>query len=87
MLKCNLALYKPADTYESVCAELQSAIDTTIRARESQSHQFNIYPDDDTDNIDDQYWTDRTYGGRDRYRGESRTYSRGSRQGYIGYRN
>ena len=57
-----------------------------MRARKSQQ-QFNTYSSDDMD--DGQYdhnWTDRTYGGRGRYRGGSRGRSRGSRQGYGGYR-
>ena len=34
--KCNLALYKPADTFEGVCAELRSAVGTAMRTQESQ---------------------------------------------------
>ena len=32
--ECSLALYKPANTFEGVCAELRSAVGTAVRARE-----------------------------------------------------
>jgi hypothetical protein len=37
--ECNMALYKPANTFEGVCAELRSAIGTAMRTQEQQ--QFN----------------------------------------------
>ncbi len=73
--ECNLALYKPANTFEGVCAELRSAIGTAVRSRDPTS-AFEY----------DHNWTDRTYGGRGRrydrgygQRGGSRGY-RGSNQ-------
>jgi hypothetical protein len=36
----SFALYKPANTFEGVCAELRSAVGTAVRARETQ--QYNM---------------------------------------------
>src|SRR3982074_1962442 len=73
--ECNLALCKPANTFEGVCAELRSAIGTAVRSRDPTS-AFEY----------DHNWTDRTYGGHGRrydrgygQRGGSRGY-RGSNQ-------
>ncbi len=54
-----MALYKPANTFEGVCAKLRSAIGTAMRTQEQQ--QFNA----DTPEHE-QNWTDRVYGGRGR---------------------
>ena len=79
--ECSLALYKPASTYEGICAELRSAIGTAVRARESTSQQFNTHQDDygiNPGNQHDHNWTDRTYAGR---RGYSQHRPRGNRGG------
>ena len=79
--ECNLALYKPANTFEGVCAELRSAIGTAVRSRESTSaFHAQTSADEYADEHEySQHWTDRTYGGRGRSRGQS-TY-RGHRAG------
>ena len=77
--ECNLALYKPASTFEGVCAELRSAIGTAIRSRDPTS-AFEY----------DHNWTDRTYGGRgrryDQGYGQRGGFRRGSRGGSRGYK-
>jgi hypothetical protein len=75
--ECNLALYKPANTFEGVCAELRSAIGTAMRSRDPAS-AFNTQDDG---NGYGQNWTDRTYGGR------GRRYDRGYGQRGGGFRN
>ena len=35
-----MALYKPASTFEGVCAKLRSAIGTAMRTQEYQEQQF-----------------------------------------------
>ncbi|KAI0991738.1 hypothetical protein K3495_g16449, partial [Podosphaera aphanis] len=54
---CNLALYKPANTFEGVCSELRSSIATYERSK-SQHSSFA------SENDHDHHWTDRTYVGR-----------------------
>jgi hypothetical protein len=73
--ECNLALYKPANTFEGVCAELRSAIGTAVRSREPTS-AFHAQIDDNEYEYD-QNWTDRTYGGRGRRRGRGFSTNRG----------
>ena len=84
--ECNLALYKPAKTFESVCAELRASIATAMRNREVQ--QFNAYFDENGEyELEyDQNWTDRTYGGRGRHRGRSqpKRNTRGFQPKYTG---
>lgn len=46
---CSLALFKPAATFEGLCADLRAAINTTIQIEENSTH--------------DQHLTDRTYEG------------------------
>jgi len=71
--ECNLALYKPSPTFEGICAELRSAIGTAMRSREAKS-SFTTQLDVDDDKYEyGQYWTDRTYGGSQRYGGNQRT--------------
>lgn len=36
--ECSLALYKPASTYEGVCAELRSAIGTAVRSEDNTQY-------------------------------------------------
>jgi hypothetical protein len=85
--ECNLALYKPANTFEGVCAELRSAIGTAVRSRESTSAfhtqtSADEYADDYADKYEyGHHWTDRTYGGRGRSRGRGFGTYRGSREG------
>ena len=65
--ECSMALFRPAATYEGVCSDLRSAIGTAIRNRETRDmHQALSYNDNDEHG---HYWTDRTYGGRGRWRG------------------
>jgi hypothetical protein len=73
--ECNLALYKPASTFEGVCAELRSAIGTAIRSRDPTS-AFEY----------DHNWTDRTYGGRGRRYDQGYGQRGGFRGGSRGYR-
>jgi hypothetical protein len=87
--ECSLALYKPAPTYEGICAELRSAIGTAVCARESTPQQFNTHQDDypiDSSNQHDHNWTDRTYGGRGRGygRGYNQPRPRGNQGGTRG---
>jgi hypothetical protein len=90
--ECSMALFKPATTYEGVCSDLRSAIGTANRNREARSaHQFlsdndnggNNYSDNDGN---DQYWTDRTYGGRGRWRGRNNFESQGRLGSFGGSR-
>ena len=56
--ECSLALYRPGDTFEKVCSELRTATGTAqrmVRAKEQ-------YLTEQTDEENDRYWTDRTYG-------------------------
>jgi hypothetical protein len=79
--ECSLALYKPAPTYEGVCADLRSAVGTAIRTQESS--QFNTEVDHNHEDEHDQgetYYTDRSYSGRDR------GYGRGYNQRGRGFR-
>src|SRR5260370_35625158 len=73
--ECNLALYKPASTFEGDCAELRSAIGTAIRSRDPTS-AFEY----------DHNWTDRTYGGRGRRNDQGYGQRGGFRRGSRGYR-
>ena len=75
--ECKISLYRPASTLEGVQAELRSAVaNATFSLR---SGQFQAHED-----VHDQHWTDRTYGGR------GRGYSRGGynqHRGSYGYGN
>ena len=64
--ECNMALFKPALTFEGLCADLRAAIGQTIRTKEAVSFFEEKH----------QYWTDRTYGGT-KGRFPSRTNFRG----------
>ena len=61
-----MALFKPALTFEGLCADLRAAIGQTIRTKEAASFFEEKH----------QYWTDRTYGGT-KGRFPSRTNFRG----------
>ncbi|RKF77456.1 integrase and RNaseH domain-containing protein [Golovinomyces cichoracearum] len=70
--ECNLSLYKPAIKFKGVCAELRSAVGTFIRSQDSSAFnnhtQFNQQTN--LENYDEsQFWTDRTYQGRNRENG------------------
>jgi hypothetical protein len=69
--ECNLALYKPAGTFEGVCAELRSAIGTAIRSRQSASA---FTAQTDTQVEDDEYdqYLDGPYVRRSRTRQRTR---------------
>lgn len=73
--ECNLALFKPAPTFEGLCADLRSAIGTAVRNQEAVSLLQYGEQDDPA-----QYWTDRTYGGN-RNRFPFRTNFRGRATG------
>ena len=64
--ECNLSLYKPASTFEGVCAELRSAVATSMRSQETST--FNLHTQFENMDIrqsnNSQYWTDRKYEGR-----------------------
>jgi len=75
---CDMCLFKPSQSYESVCADLRSSVGTAMRSAETSSQyqtdhmgqpdhigQFNAYEDFDSEYSPDheQYWTDRKYGG------------------------
>ena len=80
--ECNLALHKPATTFEGVCAELRSAIGTATRSRELA--QFNTQGDHDYNDSYDHNGTNRTYKGRGKgYYGE---HGRGYRHDYNQHR-
>jgi hypothetical protein len=77
--ECKLALFKPAATYQGVCADLRSAIGTETRFSETQQQfEADDYP---TSQEPEQYWTDRTYGG-----GRGRFYNRGRSRGNTKFR-
>jgi hypothetical protein len=71
--ECNLALYKPSPTFEGICAELRSAIETAMRSHEAKSSFATQLEVDDDKYEYGQYWTDHTYGGSQRYGGNQRT--------------
>ncbi|KAF8854920.1 hypothetical protein BDZ45DRAFT_627121 [Acephala macrosclerotiorum] len=82
--ECNLALYKPATTFEGVCAELRSAVGTATRSRETQQYNLDTTSkNQDSDDDPEQLWTDRTYGRRGRDRGGQ---GRGGQRGRGGSR-
>jgi hypothetical protein len=83
--ECNYALYKPATNYESLCAELRSAVALAMRERqEQQARQYLTEPELEYEA--EQHWTDRTYSQRGRsqhsnYRGYRGRNQRGSGRG------
>jgi len=67
--ECRSALFRPAPTFEGVCAELRSAIGQIIREKELKELSTFYQHEDGNDPYDQydqhsQYWMDRTYGGR-----------------------
>lgn len=78
--ECNLALYSPVSTYEGVCYQLRSAVGTAMRSREAQQFSANMCFQDNTNIEYDQYWTDRTYGGRGISHGRRNFEPRGQRR-------
>jgi hypothetical protein len=59
-------LFRPALTFEGVCAELRSAIGQSIREKELKELSTFHQDKDDRDPYS-QYWTDCTYSGRGRF--------------------
>ena len=55
--ECELALYKPANTFEKLCDELRSAIGTAQRMTRTSSQFIG-----ELEEQEEQFWTDRTYG-------------------------
>ena len=55
--ECEMAIFKPALTYEKLCDDLKSAIGTAQRMIRTSS-QYMEEPEEPSE----QYWTDRTYG-------------------------
>jgi hypothetical protein len=94
--ECRLALFNPATTFEGVCDQLRSAIGTVARERESAQFnaQFDQEDNQNYENVYDQHWTDRTYGGRGRaygrggynQRGRSSQSGNGYNSGYNNHR-
>jgi hypothetical protein len=86
--ECNLATLKPSDTWEGLCNELRSSVATALRdGRHEQLYQqgeiLDYYPE--FNEPDQQFWTDRQYGGRGGNRGRGFGYRgsfRGDRGGY-----
>ena len=75
---CDMCLFKPSQSYESVCADLRSSVGMAMRSAETSSQyqtdhmgqpdhigQFNAYEDFDSEYSPDheQYWTDQKYSG------------------------
>jgi hypothetical protein len=58
--ECNLALFKPAPTFEGLCADLRAAIATATRTRETAA----FYQQEISQLEYDQHFTDRTFGGQ-----------------------
>ena len=67
--ECRSALFRPAPTFEGVCAELRAAIGQFVREKELANpaayNQEVLYEDLEHEGHQ-QYWTDRTYGGKGR---------------------
>ena len=61
--ECNLAIFKPASSFEGLCADLRSSISTAMRTQ--QARQYNA-------ENDDQFWTDRVYVRRGKSIGRGR---------------
>jgi hypothetical protein len=98
--ECNLATFKPAESFEAVCADLRASVSTALRTRDAHQYHASHEGHGVDANYHDQNWTDRQYGGRGRspyrngsgsrgqsrdYRGPSKgRYSPGFRAGYRG---
>ena len=67
-------MYNPASTYDGVCAQLRSSMATAMRSRERSRRLAQLYAEDDDSQYNEQYWTDRTYGGRGRQRSTLRSH-------------
>src|SRR5438045_7918783 len=59
--ECSFACFKPAPTFEGLCAELRASIATAALVAKSQKSSFNNKPDD-------QFYTDCQYHGGSRFR-------------------
>jgi hypothetical protein len=59
--ECSFACFKPASTFEGLCAELRASIATASRVATSQKSSFN-------NELDSQFYTDRRYHGGSRFR-------------------
>jgi hypothetical protein len=74
--ECSLALYKPALTFEGLCADLRSAIGTAVRTKEQntfyqtqrtpEQYDHNWRETQRTPELYDHNWTDRMYEGHGR---------------------
>jgi hypothetical protein len=86
--ECRSALFRPASTFEGVCAELRSAIGQVVREKElKELTTFHQDKDDrDLPNEHVQHWTDRTYGGRGRYPSRTNFRTRGKFQNKGNFR-
>lgn len=74
--ECNLALLNPPATWEGLCNTLRSSIGTETRSGKRQD-QFLQYNDHEVD----QYFVDRSYGGRGGNRGQNHRDARGGYRG------
>lgn len=80
--ECKLALHKPADTYEGLCADLRGAIGAATASSQTQ-YTYDDDEDNETANDNNQYWTDRKFNGRGRgYRGGYRSRGNSGRSNY-----
>src|ERR1700722_4714223 len=69
---CDICLFKPSQSYESVCADLRSSVGTFMHSTEAsgqynadhigQYNTSNAFDDEDGPDYE-QYWTDRKCGG------------------------
>ena len=79
--KCTVALFRPAKTFEGVCADLKNAVSSHEVNKLAKSAFFTRErePDEGPEHM----YVDRTYarGGQPQ---QGRTYSRGGRGGYTG---
>jgi len=72
--ECNLAIFKPAVTYEGLCADLRAAVGTAERAQQQNA----VFVQDGRS---DQFWVDRVYQGNNKRYGD-RTQSRLPMRGF-----
>ncbi|KAI1006957.1 hypothetical protein K3495_g1266 [Podosphaera aphanis] len=73
--ECSYSLFKPADSYEGVCADMRNAISTKADEQKHQFYQSRQFNNNDQGNSE-LYWTDRTYGRKPNF-----THHRNSHRG------
>ena len=85
--ECSMALLIPVDSYQGVCEQLRTAVATAMEVQKSQQFIIGTIPTTeasattDDDDLQESYWTDRTYGGRGTFGGRNRGRFKGRYRG------